>query len=79
MAEQCYSTNEAICFQATMVVEIGENNFDRTSLFAVVIIVGQPLVNRFRNIDGWIMLKNHVFMTEQACWQHCAPSAGHDC
>ena len=52
MAVQCYSTNEAICFQATMVVEIGENNFDRTSLFAVVIIVGQPLVNRFRNIDG---------------------------
>ena len=52
MAEQCYSKKKAILFQATMVVEIGENNFNRTSLYSVVIIIAQPLVNRFRNIDG---------------------------
>ena len=52
------STNIVVHYCFT-VVETGENNIDRTSLFVIVIIIEQ-------------CCNNIVFMAKQPCLQHCS-------
>ena len=60
-----------------MVVGTGESNIDRTSLFAIVIIVAQPCSTTVLLVEQ--CCNNIVFMAEQPCWQQRSQGAAQHC
>ena len=86
IAEQCCSTNDVVQCSALMkqqwlfmVVEIVKKNIDRSSLFAIVIIVAHPCWPFLTVLMVEQCWNNIVFMPEQACWQHCSRGAAQPC
>ena len=62
------------------VVETGENNIDRTSLFVIVIIVAQPCWQGVTILMVEQCGNNNVIMAEQpCCGQHCSLGAAQHC
>ena len=73
MTECCSALMKQQCLFT--VVETGENNIDRTSLF----IVAQPCSQVVTVLMVEQCCNNIVIMAEQPCWQHCSLGAAQHC